>query len=143
LIKNVLLCNKVHIFAKLNFKMRKRYVHIMFIAAICLLFSMIRPYLSNNAVNANVVNDVQKRVEMSFNSSKGEMSVPHFQNTIPAPHVQFTSLKKVKNLTNNTVIPKRLPINFKFFGPKTSPQSSCCFASPNDFFVLMLRHLRI
>jgi len=90
------------------------------------------------------VNDyVQKQVETSFNASRSEMSVPHFQNSIPAPLVQFTSLKKIQNLNNNTVVPKRLPINFKFFGPKTSPQSLCCFTSPNDFFVLMLRHLRI
>lgn len=135
--------DKVYNFAELNFKMRKHYLHITVATAICLLISMIRPYLFQNEVNANVVNDVQKRVEMSFNATKGEMNVTHLQNSIPAPHVQFTSLKKVQNLTNNTVIPKRLPINFKFFGPKTSPQSSCCFASPSDFFVVMLRHLRI
>ena len=91
----------------------------------------------------NAINDLQKQVETSFNISHDVMSAPHFQNTIPAPHVQFTSLKKVQTTTNNTVIPKRYPINFKFFGPKTSPQSLCCFASPNDFFVVMLRHLII
>ena len=123
--------------------MKKHHTHIVVAAALCLLINMIHPYISQNEVYGNAINDLQKQVEMSFNISHDVMSAPHFQNTIPAPHVQFTTLKKVQTTTNNTVIPKRYPINFKFFGPKTSPQSLCCFASPNDFFVVMLRHLII
>lgn len=123
--------------------MKRHHIHIVVAAALCLLINMIHPYISQNEVYGNAINDLQKQVETSFNISHDVMSAPHFQNTIPAPHLQFTSLKKVQTTTNNTVIPKRYPINFKFFGPKTSPQSLCCFASPNDFFVVMLRHFRI
>lgn len=123
--------------------MRNRLVHIIIVVATCLVINMIRPYIFHNETYTSVNDYVQKQVETSFNASRGEMSVPHFQNSIPAPYVQFTSLKKVQNLTNSTVISKRLPINFKFFGSRTSPQSLCCFASPNDFFVVMLRHLII
>ncbi|MBP9995174.1 MAG: hypothetical protein KBT67_09605 [bacterium] len=123
--------------------MKRHHIHIVVAAAMCLLFNMTRPYISHNEVYENVISELQKQMETSFNVSHDVMSAPHFQNTIPAPHVQFTTLKKVQTTTNNTVIPKRLPTNFKFFGPKTSPQSLCCFASPNDFFVVMLRHFRI
>lgn len=111
--------------------------------ATCLAVNMIYPCLTQNCISSDISDDVRDMVEMSFNAVHGEMIAPHLQNSVPAPHVQFTSLKKVQNTTNNTVVPKRYPTNFKFFGPKTSPQSSCCFASPNDFFVVMLRHLRI
>lgn len=123
--------------------MKRHHIHIVVAAAMCLLFNMTRPYISHNEVYENVISELQKQMEASFNASHDVMSAPHFQNTIPAPHVQFTSLKKAQTTTNSTVIPRRLPINFKFSGPKTSPQSSCCFASPNDFFVVMLRHLII
>jgi len=116
--------------------MKKHLAHIVLIATTCLLIKMIQPYM-----NVNVT--IHQSVEMSFDVSKGEMDVSHLQTSVPVPNVQFSSLKKNPSPTNNTVIPKRLPINFKFFGPKTTPQSSCCFASPNDFFVVMLRHLRI
>lgn len=123
--------------------MKKHLVHIIVAIATCLTINMMYPYLAQNEVSSDISGEVRDMMEMSFNTPRGEMTAPHFQNSIPAPHVQFTSLKKVQNPTNNTVIPKRLPINSKFFGPKTSPQSLCCFASPNDFFVVMLRHLII
>ncbi|MDO5341719.1 MAG: hypothetical protein Q4F69_04620 [Bacteroidia bacterium] len=123
--------------------MKKHLVHIIVAIATCLVINMMYPYLTQNEVSADISGDVRDMMETSFNAPHGEMTAPYFQNSIPAPHVQFTTLKKVQTTTNNTVIPKRYPINFKFFGPKTSPQSLCCFASPNDFFVVMLRHLII
>ena len=123
--------------------MKRHLIHIIVAIATCLAVNMMYPYLAQSHVSSDISGDVRDMVETSFNAAHNVMSVSHLQNSVPSPHVQFTSLKKVQNTTNNTVVPKRYPTNFKFFGPKTSPQSSCCFASPNDFFVVMLRHLRI
>lgn len=123
--------------------MKKYLSNIVVVVATFLAINMIQTYYTQETAAFDMVDDIQEQFDMSFSLPKGEMTTPYLQNSIPAPHVQFSSLKKIHELTNNTVILKRLPINLKFFGPKISPQSSYCFATPNDFFVVMLRHLRI
>lgn len=124
--------------------MKRFLICLVVLVAAHLGFRIMEPCFTETEMSQGYFHDFNDRqFEAMISAQSGDMILPFLVNHISAPAIHLTTARKIQNHLNNTLTIRRLSSYFKTFNPKNPSQITSCFVSPNDSFVVLLRHLII